>query len=325
MSAQLEVFASLVYCCCPGPVSLLAGDECSDVLCHRLSSAWSPGQTSLSFPHSLSVSTPSPIAAPSTILRYPAVIYYDKRLGLVPTPPCHVIAVLFEHLILIRIIKLAFLARQRGRGGQGQAPFNLAMNCLDRRSRLFWSSATVGCTARCSLRPLPVPGGRRWNACHASDTPPPFVWDWERTGTKQQSSSFAVDRRRYEGDDARLGLPSCALLHQPDRICDAWTLDHAHMPRDPHHPCNDLTATGPRPALHWRRVTNYILLRLRGTAHGVSVTHQRALATCSRQSPTALRKPQTVYVLSRARQVFTSSSSLQNCCSFLILTGVGHF
>lgn len=119
--------------------------------------------------------------------------------------------------------------------------------------------------------------------------------------------------------------PSCALLHQPDRICDAWTLDHAHMPRDPHHPCNDLTATGPRPALHWRRVTNYILLRLRGTAHGVSVTHQRALATCSRQSPTALRKPQTVYVLSRARQVFTSSSSLQNCCSFLILTGVGHF
>lgn len=222
MSAQLEVFASLVYCCCPGPVSLLAGDECSDVLCHRLSSAWSPGQTSLSFPHSLSVSTPSPIAAPSTILRYPAVIYYDKRLGLVPTPPCHVIAVLFEHLILIRIIKLAFLARQRGRGGQGQAPFNLAMNCLDRRSRLFWSSATVGCPARCSLRPLPVPGGRRWNACHASDTPPPFVWDWERTGTKQQSSSFAVDRRRYEGDDARLAVPCCTSRTE-SAMLGRWT------------------------------------------------------------------------------------------------------
>lgn len=116
-----------------------------------------------------------------------------------------------------------------------------------------------------------------WNACHASDTPPPFVWDWERTGTKQQSSSFAVDRRRYEGDDARLPVPA-ATAGQNLRC-----LDHAHVPRDPHPPCNDLTATGPRPALHWRRVTNCILLRLRlrlrGTAHGVSVHLPLALAS----------------------------------------------
>lgn len=164
-----------------------------------------------------------------------------------------------------------------------------------------------------------------WNACHASDTPPPFVWDWERTGTKQQSSSFAVDRRRYEGDDARLAVP-CWLLHQPDRICDAWTTPTC-MPRDPHPRCNDLTATGPLPATHWRRVTNCILLRVRGTAHGVSVTRQRALATCSQLSPLAHCTAQTVYVQSRARQApafqgeqrtggFTPSSSLQNCCSF---------
>lgn len=197
---------------------MLAGDECSDVLCHRLSSAWSPGQTSLSFPHSLSVSTPSPIAAPSTILRYPAVIYYDKRLGLVPTPPCHVIAVLFEHLILIRIIKLAFIATQRG--GQGQAPFNLAMNCLDRRSRLFWSSATVGCPARCSLRPLPVPGGRR---CGMRVTPAIPRRPLSGTGSGREQNS-SLRRLRWTVDDTRETMPGYpCLLQQLDRICDAWT------------------------------------------------------------------------------------------------------
>lgn len=77
------------------------------------------------------------------------------------------------------------------------------------------------------------------------DTPPPFVWDWERTGTKQQSSSFAVDRRRYEGDDARLAVPCSAA---PAGQNPAMLGPRPHASRSTP-PCNDLTATGPRPAL----------------------------------------------------------------------------
>lgn len=139
-------------------------------------------------------------------------------LGLVPTPPCYVTAVLFEHLILIRIIKLAFLATQRG--GQGQAPFNLAMNCLDRRSRLFWSSATVGCAARCSLRPLPVPGGRR---CGMRVTPAIPRRPLSGTGSGREQNS-SLRRLRWTVDDTRETMPGYpCLLQQLDRICDAWT------------------------------------------------------------------------------------------------------